>query len=221
MRVRAAIEGNLNNIVAQELKDATAGAREGMKEGTNLLKTRLRSQIQRAGLGPKLAKTWQGRFYDNDRGLNVAGFVYSKAQRLVGAFSEGTTIRAKSGRLLAIPTEHAPKRGRDRRRRATPDNWNASRFGPLKFIPSAGRRTGLLVVEENRLSKKTGRATGRAKRTKTGRMGRGAATIVMFVLVPQVRLKKRLNIRAAESQVVNLLPRLILRKYKTTPVRKK
>ncbi len=31
--------------------------------------------------------------------------------------------------------------------------------------------------------------------TKTGRMKQGMATVVMFIMVPQVRLKKRLDVK--------------------------
>jgi hypothetical protein len=151
--------------------------------------------------------------YDNDHAFNVAGLVYSKARRIMSAFAEGVTIRAKRGKYLAIPTPQAPRL--TGRRRTTPSNWDTGRYGPLRYVPGSGSRPPLLVADEQRVSRRTGRAVGIARRTKTGKLGRGAATVVMFVLVPQVRLRKRLNIDEAEQRLLNLLPRLILRRYRT------
>jgi len=212
MRLTAALKGNLEKEMQAELRDATHGAREGLRRGTDLLKKRLRTHTVRAGLGVRLAKAWRGKFYENDPGLNVAGFVWTKAQRILRGHTEGRIIRSKRSRFLAVPTENAPKRlGR---RRVTPGNWPTQRLGPLRYVP---RRSGpdLLVVDEARISAKTGRVS-RAKRTKTGKMGRGAATVVMFLLLPAVRLKKRFHIEAVEGRVLSILPKLILRNYRTT-----
>ncbi len=85
------------------------------------------------------------------------------------------------------------------------------RFGPLRFVP---RQSGpsLLVVDGLRgsVSRKTGqlrgfrRATGRA-----GQSGQGATTVVMFLLVPQVKLPKRLDVTRAAERWSAQLPGLI------------
>ena len=218
MRLVAALEGNLDKILQDEMRAATHGAREGIRKGTDVLKGTLRSQITRAGLGRRLANTWRGKFYDNDRGFNVAGFVYSKAQTIVRAHTEGATIRPKRGRYLAIPTPSAPRRGANPRKRMSPSNWPQDKFGPLRLIR---RRSGpdLLVADEVRISAKTGRAS-KAKRTKTGKMGKGATTTVMFVLLTQLKLKKRLDLKGPEVRMSRLLPQMILREYRDTGVKK-
>ena len=213
MRLSAALEGNLDQILKEETRAATHGAREGIRKGTDVLKSSLRSQVTRAGLGRRLANTWRGKFFDNDRGFSVAGFVYSKAQTIVRAHAEGVTIRPKRGRYLAIPTASAPRRGANPRKRISPSNWPTTKLGPLRWV---GRKSGpdLLVADEVRLGK-TGRVS-KARRTKTGRMGRGATTTVMFILVRQITLKKRLDINSAESRISRLLPQMILRAYRDT-----
>jgi Family of unknown function (DUF6441) len=119
-------------------------------------------------------------------------------------------IRSRRGRLLAIPTENAPRKGTDGRR-ISPGTFPENRFGPLRFVP---RPTGpsLLVVDELRpsFSRQTGelrgfrRATERARRS-----GQGLTTVVMFLLVPQVKLRKRLDVARAAEQWSGQLPALI------------
>ena len=213
MRIRAALKGDLDQIMRQELKDATRGVRVGMTKGTNALKGRLRSQARRAGMSKRFANTWRSKIYDNG-GLNVAGLVYSKAPKIARAHAEGVTIRAKKSRFLAIPTENVPK-NRNRRgrftKRISPRNWPEHLYGRLRFVK---RRRGphFLVADEVRISK-TGRVT-KAKRTKTGRMGRGARTAVMFILLRLIRLRRRFDLPGAEKRVLRVLPDLIGRAYR-------
>jgi hypothetical protein len=116
-------------------------------------------------------------------------------------------IRSRRGRFLAIPTENAPRKGTDGKR-ISPSTFLEHRFGPLRFVP---RQSGpsLLVVNGLRASysRKTGqlrgfrRATDRARRS-----GQGLTTVVMFLLVPQAKLRKRLDVaRAAEHRSAQLL----------------
>ena len=207
MRLDAAIRGNLEAVMRQELTDATGGVQRGIRRGQRLLKERLRSQVRSAGLGNRLSKTWadkdrRGRplFWEND-GLNPAGMVRSNAPHIINAHMSGATIKARRGRYLAIPTPEALKRGRGRRR-VSP----ASFRGRLRYIP---RKNGpdLLVLD-----------TG--GKTKSGKYRKGSKTTVMFILVRQVRLKRRLpDIDGSVRRVESLLLSLILREYRSTPVR--
>jgi len=207
MRIEAAIRGNLEAVMQQELTDATGGVQRGIRRGQRLLKERLRAHVRSAGLGNRLSKTWadkdrRGRplFWEND-GLNPAAMVRSNAPHIINAHMSGAVIRARRGRFLAIPTPEALKRGRGRRRVST----NSFR-GRLRYIP---RKSGpdLLVLD-----------TG--GKTKSGRYRKGSKTTVMFILVRQVRLKRRLpDINGSVRRVESLLPSLILREYRSTPVR--
>ena len=157
MRLSAALEGNLVKVLQEETRAATHGAREGIRKGTNVLKGTLRAQITRAGLGRRLANTWRGKFFDNDRGFNVTGFVYSKAQTIVRAHAEGAVIRPKRGRHLAIPTASAPRRGANPRKRISPSNWPQEKFGPLqeaKVLTEVWRREYNQVRPHSSLSYK-------------------------------------------------------------------
>ena len=85
------------------------------------------------------------------------------------------------------------------------------RFGPLRFVP---RQSGpsFLVADGLRasFSRKSGelrgfrRATDRARRS-----GQGLTTVVMFLLLPQVKLPKRLDVARAAERWSGQLPALI------------
>jgi hypothetical protein len=136
--------------------------------------------------------------------------VYTKAPQIVRAFDEGALIRSRRGRFLAIPTENAPRKGTDGRR-ISPRTFPEHRFGPLRFVP---RQSGpsLLVVDDLRasVSRKTGQLRGFRRATERGRQSaQGLTTVVMFVLVPQVKLPRRLDVARAAEHWPSQLPALI------------
>lgn len=94
----------------------------------------------------------------------------------------------------------------------TPATFPEHRFGPLCFIYRRGQPS-LLVVDGVRINK-SGRVGRRVKGgafTKTGRMKQGMTTVVMFILVPQVRLRKRLDVIREAKRLERKLPGLISR----------
>ena len=149
--------------------------------------------------------------------MNAAAMVRTSAALIISAHMEGVTIRARNKKYLAIPTEHAKRiAGANRRKRISPANWPANK-GKLRFIPIRGG-PDLLVLEEARLTR-SGRVSLNT-RTKKGRLRSGTATLVMFVLVPQVSLKRRpINVDSVVNRVANMLPTIIKREYRTNPVK--
>jgi hypothetical protein len=142
--------------------------------------------------------------------VGIEPLVWSKAPDIVRSFEQGTVIRSKSGFWLAIPTAAAPKRGAGGKR-INPSNFPEHRFGPLRFVYRRGRPS-LLVVDGVRVNASTGRVGRQAKGgafTKSGRMKAGMATVVMFVLVPQIRMPKRLDVRRAVEIWARRMPGLI------------
>jgi len=211
MKLAATITRSIQADMQAELRDLEREAATGTRDAGCGLKTKLRRQVTGAGLGQRLARTWRDRHYDN-RGLDAASLVYTKAPQIIRAFDEGAVVRAKRGRFLAIPTENAPRRGVGGRR-ISPSTFPEHRFGPLRFVPRPSGPS-LLVVDGVRasFSRKTGelrgfrRASDRARRT-----GAGLTTVVMFVLVPQVKLLKRLNVARAAERWSGRLPALVER----------
>ena len=193
MKLGAAIVGSLMADMKSETKRIERGVAAGIKEAGVGLKGDLRKQVVAAGLGSRLARTWRSRAYPN-KGHDAATLVWSKAPQIIRTFDEGAVIRSKSGLWLAIPTPAAPKRGVGGKR-INPGNFPEHRFGPLRFVYRRGRPS-LLVVDSVRINN-SGRVGRRAKGgafTKTGRMKQGITTVVMFIMVPQVKLKKRLDV---------------------------
>jgi Family of unknown function (DUF6441) len=182
---------------------------DGSRDADRGLRTELRRQVASAGLGQRLANSWRDRHYPN-RKLDAASLVYTKAPQIIRAFGEGAVIRSERGRLLAIPTENAPRKGTDGRR-ISPSTFPEHRFGPLRFVP---RQSGpsFLVADGFRasFSRKTGelrgfrRATDRARRS-----GQGLTTVGMFLLVPQVKVPKRLDVARTAERWSGQLPVLI------------
>ncbi|OAN46870.1 DUF6441 family protein [Magnetospirillum moscoviense] len=201
MRVMAAIRGDLGRVLADEVKATERAASSAMRDATNGLKLDLRAQITGAGLGQRLANSWRSQTYpDSGNSLRPAGLVWSKAPHIIRAFDEGATIRSADGFWLAVPGPGCP--ARIGKKRPTP-RLVAERLGiPLRFVYRRGGPS-LLVADDMRA--RTGKHGGFA-RSKTGR---NAATAIMFLLYPQVTLRKRLDINrakgAAERRLVTTL----------------
>jgi Family of unknown function (DUF6441) len=209
MKLVAALARSLQADMQVELRNIERAVTTGTRDAGRGLKTELRRQVGSAGLGQRLANSWRDRHYPNQK-LDAASLVYTKAPQIVRAFDEGAVIRSKRGRFLAIPTQNAPRKGTDGKR-ISPNTFPEHRFGPLRFVPRPSGPS-LLVVDGLRASfgRKSGelrgfrRATDRARRS-----GQGLTTVVMFLLVPEVKLRKRLDVARAAERWSAQLPALI------------
>lgn len=212
MRLEAAITGNLHKFMAQQQAAAEAAVTAGVAEITGRIKDELRGQVSGAGLGNKLAKSWQAKLYPKGKkSIDAAGWIFSKAPRLIRAFNEGAMIKSKDGFFLAIPTEAAPRRGVGGKR-ISPSNFPEHSLGRLRFVYRPGK-ISLLVVDGLRAG--TGKRGGFRKASDTAlKSGRGLTTVVMFLLVPQVKLKKRLDYKAVVNRWTPQLPQTILQHWK-------
>ena len=192
------------DLVALMAAEVAAGERAvsaAMAEKSNELKQRWRSQITHAGLGKRLAGSIRSRAYPKGKtSLNATGFVWSKAPEILSAHDSGPLIRSRDGFWLAIPLPAAGKGPRGKR--LTPGEWERRRGLKLRFVY---RRTGpSLLVADGRLNS---RWLGVASRSTTGR---GRSTVPVFLLVPQVKLRKRLDL-ARDTEAVSLgIPRAIV-----------
>jgi len=209
MKFVTTIARSLQADMQAQLRDLERAAATGTKAAGQGLKTELRRQVASAGLGQRLANSWRDRHYPN-RKLDAASLVYTKAPQIIRAFDEGAVIRSKRGRFLAIPTENAPRKGTDGRR-ISPRTFPEHRFGPLRFVPRSSGPS-LLVVEGLRasFSRQTGQLRGFRRATdRVRRSGQGLTTVVMFLLVQQVKLRKRLDVVRAAERWSGQLPALI------------
>lgn len=212
MRISAAIEGDLKRFLADELKAGEEAVTAGIREATDGLKLELRRQIVGAGLGQRLANTWRSEVYPKgQKSVRAAGLVFSKASNIVRAFDSGAVIRSKHGFFLAIPTPAAGRYG-DGRQKMNPGLWERMHGVRLKFVYR--RRGPSLLVAENQRAR-TGKRSGFAKASASAlRSGRGLATVPMFLLVPQVTLRKRLDIAGAAEKWIAALSGLVVRNWR-------
>lgn len=213
MRLGLAIEGNLQEILERQIEDVKGALKSGVRETVDDGKQILRDQVTGAGLGNRLAKTWRSETYPKGttQSLEPAGVVYSKAPQIIRSFESNELIRSKDGFWLAIPTEFAPKRGVGGKR-ISPSNFPEGRYGKLRFVYRQSPPS-LLVVDGVRVGK-NGRASRKLKnggRNKNGDFGKGVATVVMFFLVPQVRMPRRLNIQTVRRRMEQQLPRNLVK----------
>ena len=201
MKLKADIIGSIARIMEAEVRAGEKAVTTAMREAGTSLKSAWRAQITGAGLGARLARTIRSEAYPKGQSsLNAAALVWSKAPVIVGAHDTGPLIRSRDGFWLAIPTPAAGKSARGGR--ITPGEWERRTGLRLRFVY---RRTGpSLLVAEGRLNTK-GRAV--VSRSKTGR---GLTTVPIFLLVPQVKLRKRLDlVRDAERAVDGVPGRIV------------
>jgi hypothetical protein len=158
-----------------------------------------------------LSKDWKetgagpASFPKSGESLNAAALVWPKAPVIIGARDSGPLIRSKNGFWLAIPTPAAGNSTLDGRRGSawtTPGEWERRTGLGQRFIYR--RRGPSLQVAEGRLNTK-GRAV--ASKSKTGR---GVVTAPIFLLVPQVKLPKRLDLARDVERAVDGVPGLIV-----------
>ena len=186
MKLKLDITPDLVAAMAAEVKAGEKAVTAAMREAGTGLKTAWRGQITGAGLGRRLANSIRSQTYPKaGESLNAAALVWSKAPVIVGAHDTGPLIRSKDGFWLAIPTEAA---GRGLR---------------LRFVY---RRLGpsLLVADRARINKRGQAVASRAK------TGRNQVTAPIFLLVPQVKLPKRLDLDRDAERALDSVPSLIV-----------
>ncbi len=121
--------------------------------------------------------------------------------------------KSSRGFWLAIPTSAAGVKGisaTGRTKRITPGGWERRTGMRLRFVYRPGR-LALLVADNARLSKR-GLAKPNIGRTRAGAQFtrlKGRATVVVFILVPQVTLRKPLDIASAAQRWAGRVPGLL------------
>jgi hypothetical protein len=188
--------------MAAEVKAGEEAVTAAMREAGTGLKTAWRGQITGAGLGRRLANSIRSQTYPKaGESLNAAALAWSKAPVIVGAHDTGPLIRSKDGFWLAIPTEAA---GRGLRgAKLSPGEWERRRGLRLRFVY---RRRGpsLLVADRARINTRGQAVASRAK------TGRNQVTAPIFLLVPQVKLPKRLDLDRDAERAHDSVPGLIV-----------
>jgi hypothetical protein len=198
MKLKAALQGNLKKHMRREYKRAEYAVTRAVTDASYGLKMNMRRQVLSAGLGRRLANTWRDAVYPKGTiSTRAAAVVYTRASKIMEGFDQGTTIRSKDGFWLAIPTPNAPKRIMGKK--TTPANFEKARGIRLQFVY---RKNGpsLLIAKDMQPSYK-----------RTLRTGRGHTSVVMFWLVPQVKMPKHLSFKKEAEKWNGKIPQFILR----------
>ena len=204
MKLRLDITGSIAAAMQAEVLAGEKAVSNALRGAALSLKANWRGQIIGAGRGTRLAGSIRSEQYPKGKSsLNAAALVWSKAPAIIGAHDTGPLIRSKNGFWLAIPTAAAGKISRGGR--ITPGEWERRTGLRLRFIYR--RRGPSLLVAEGRLNTK-GRAV--ASRSKTGR---GLVSATIFLLVPQVKLSKRLDLARDAERAVDGVPGRIVAKW--------
>lgn len=200
----------------------------GTHRAAQRLKTRVRTDMQAAGLGrlgnaiDASSDQERGRgVHPQPRGFSASGmlFVRSGSERTRGAieaYTAAANIRPQRGRWLWIPSDDIKRvvgKGTERRR-LTPGNWSASgmdrRVGPLVLVRSVNGNP-LLVVKDASVSL-SGKRDSAKGRTKTGKLRKGQTArdfLVAFIGIPSTSRAARIDIAALHQQAMAVLPDLI------------
>jgi hypothetical protein len=185
-----------------------------LKEVSDWLKAAVDDQARAAGLGNKLGKATRRTVYPQNRNSADAALFFEArrntiAVKLFDVFNNGAVIRSKHGFWLAIPTPAAAQ-GRYAGRnggtqRVNPGAWERATGIKLRFVYRRGKPS-LLVADNIRINTR-GKAV--AQGGVSGKAGpnvrlHGRASAVIFILVPQVTLKKRLDWKALGAKALEL-----------------
>lgn len=197
MRVTVTVQSDLAAWASRNEKRWSRAVTTGVAETAKIVQEKWRAQVGPV-LGRKLAGSIRQQVYPKGQtSPNAAALVWTKAPEIIGAHDKGVTIRSENGFFLAIPTAAAGRGARGVR--MTPGDWEARSGIRLRFVYRPNGPS-LLVADDARLN---ARGIGVASRSKTGR---GFTTVPIFILMPLVRLKKRLNLAAASRDGASGLP---------------
>lgn len=206
MRIGVQLIGDLIEDMRKETEVAERAVQRAVAAAGKGLQRDWRSQVEGAGLGTRLARTIRTEAYPKGRNsINAAALVWTRAPSIVEAFDQGALIRSKNGFYLAIPTEAAGARGLGNKR-ITPGGWEQRTGMRLRFVYRS--RASLLVADDARLNARGLAAMNRRKVRKDGMRG-GSMTVPIFILVPQVRLAKRLDLARDAERWASRLPQMI------------
>lgn len=200
--------------MAHQVALAEVAVTRGIGQTTGKIKTAWRADVRRT-LGQRLSQAIRSAVYpEKGTSVDAAGHVYARpgkglkngAAEIVAAHEYGAVIRSGSGFWLTIPTEEAGKARRGQK--LTPGEWERRTGMRLQFVyrprgPSFLVATGRLLKDR----------LGKGRTTKAGAFGKGSVTSVIFLMVPQVRLRKRLDLMTAADRLSNDLPQAIVNNW--------
>lgn len=211
--VKAVVFGDISAKFTEGEKEIAVACTGAMRQAALLLKNNWRAQIAGAGLSSRLANTVRSDVYPKfEVSMGPAALVRvarGTPEKVLAELESGAVINTARGRFLAIPTENVPRGPRGAR--LPPHALEALTGYHLRFAQN--RRGTKMLVADTVLS--VGRRGGirPATRGRT-KQGRKVSSTVFYILVPQVTIKKRLNLMAEAERVRDLIPGLVAERLK-------
>jgi len=201
------------DIVALMRAEVAAGQKAvstTMAQAGASLKSAWRTQITGAGLGQRLANTIRQQTYPKGRNsLDAAALVWSNAPVIIGAHDTGPLIRSASGLWLAIPTRIARLSGGIRARKLTPGEWERKNNRRLEYVYQKGKNALLVDVGNAPIKDQV---MGRNGVHRTARKSKKRYEVI-FILVRQVKLPKRLDLARDAERAQAAIPGSIVRNW--------
>ncbi|VXC63429.1 DUF6441 family protein [Sphingomonas sp. AX6] len=197
MKISVDLPG-LRQIMQDVEGDISTAATEAMRGTSRKALLELRRQVTGAGLSQRLANTWRDRVYpERRRSMTPTGYIWSNAPDIIDGYARGATIMPLAGkRFLAIPTKSVPmarrQTGRSKRVPMSPAEVEHA-FNQDLFYKRG--RAGQVLAFLNAVRSKN-RRTVRAATKGRARQGRTAEPILMFVLVPSVKVPRLFDLDA-------------------------
>lgn len=212
MKFTVEIEGDLGKLMRREVLAGERAVTGAMRAAGSALKADWRAQITGSGLGGKVSNAVRDSVYPKGApSLSAAALVYSKAPKITAAHDAGPVIRSTSGLWLAIPLPAAGVGARGKK--LTPGEWQFRNGIRLQFVKT--RRGAMLVANAREMGPVgQGRAVKNRRKVRKDGIQTGAASIPIFVLVPQVKLPKRLNLYPAAERIATGLPGAIVANWR-------
>jgi len=198
--------------------DGASAVKRAMAEATAATLDDVRRETEGAFKGNRMAKTWRARvFPERGDSLDASGWIETRAPKIIGPSATGAVIRARGSNWMAVPARGAGTFGlrrdanlafgqtinrRGARERITPAGFERLTGMKLRFV-YLGPSRAMLVVDQAMYGRNSqgNRIRPYSPRGRGSRLyGPSGQTIVVFRLVPHVRMKKRLDLDAVASR---------------------
>lgn len=237
MPIASDIVEYLKGAAADEMNAARQAVTSGIRKTAEGAKGDWRAQIASAGLDAKLANTVAFKQYPSHASFRSAAIVYSKAPEIMESYASGARIVARGGgHYLALPTTFNREGGRrNGKPKITAQAMAKLGRGWTFALPMRNHRGKLwfLRVTRSESRSRAGRTKARAwaggigpggiggKRGVELGSGRRARVeeilktgyVPMFVLLPEVLVKKMLDIESIGDDWANIEGDLIMQEW--------
>lgn len=190
------VTGDILKDVESYIKNAEKAVQSAVAAATNGLKQELRQQVTSSGLGKRLSNTWRSKVNPQGKSsINATGAAWTAAREIIDSHSKGQSISGKDGRWLVIPLEAA---GKIKRRGKYMLRDYQAKHGKLRFVSGKNGKNSYLVSDNMRARK--GKRGGFARAGEKAVSKGTVATVPVFLVIPQAKMKKRLDPNKAYSR---------------------